>query len=41
MRERDKIYLWRCKSWHSDELEVGITDQFAGQPEEGLLEVVV
>ena len=34
-------YLGRRESGHGDELEVGITDQFPGQPEEGFLEVVV
>ncbi len=33
--------LWREESRHGDKLQVGVSDQLAGQPEEGLLEVVV
>ena len=34
-------YLGRREGGHGDELEVGVTDQLPGQPEEGFLEVVV
>ena len=30
-----------CKSWSSDEFKLRVADQFAGQPQERLLEVVV
>lgn len=33
--------LRRRQGWHSDELQIRIADQFARQPEERLLEVVV
>ena len=33
--------LWGHQSGHSHELQVGVTDQLPGQPEEGLLEVVI
>lgn len=33
--------LWREQGGHGDELQVRVTDQLAGQPQEGLLEVVV
>lgn len=33
--------LWGHESGHGDELEVGVADKLSGQPEEGLLEVVI
>ena len=33
--------LWGHQSGHSHELQVGVTDQLPGQPEERLLKVVV
>lgn len=33
--------LWRQESWHSYELQVGVSDKLACQPQEWLFEVVV
>ena len=33
--------LWGQESWHGYKLEVGVSDQLAGQPQEGLLKVVI
>ena len=34
-------HLWRHQGRHGHELQVGVTNQLASQPQEGLLEVVV
>lgn len=34
-------HLWGEKSRHGDELQVGVSNQLAGQPEERLLKVVI
>ena len=33
--------LWGQESWHGNKLEVGVSDQLASQPQEGLLKVVI
>ena len=33
--------LWGQESWHGYKFEVGVSDQLAGQPQEGLLKVVI
>lgn len=35
------LNLWRSQSWHCDKLEVWISEQLSGEPEEWLFEVIV
>lgn len=40
-QRRVDLHLWRLESRGRDKLEVGVANQFPGEPEEGLFKVVV